>query len=74
VSSTRIQRATNAAFTTGVINSTITNGGQTGTVTVGRGALAAPNPPAYYFRLRSVNAAGQTTFSPIATIGPVATQ
>jgi FtsP/CotA-like multicopper oxidase with cupredoxin domain len=74
VSSTRIQRATNAAFTTGVVNSTINNGGQTGTVTVGRGALAAPNPPAYYFRLRSVNAAGQTTFSPIATIGPVATQ
>ncbi len=74
VTSTRIQRATNAAFTTGVINSTITNGGQTGTVTVGRGALAAPNPPAYYFRLRSVNAAGQTTFSPLASIGPVATQ
>jgi riboflavin synthase alpha subunit len=72
VTSTRIQRATNAAFTTGVVNSTIFGNVQTGVVTVGRGALVNPNPPAYYFRLRSVNAAGQSTFS--ATIGPVATK
>ena len=70
VTSTQVQWATNAGFTTGVgtaatINST---GGNTGTATVVRN-LVGTNPATLYFRVRSVNSLGSSSYSTVN--GPV---
>jgi hypothetical protein len=70
VSSTQVQWATNAGFTTGVGQQTINGSGTSGTVTVGRGFLGTPNPANLYFRVRAVNGVGNSLYS--AAIGPVA--
>jgi hypothetical protein len=70
VTSSTVQWATNAAFTTGVGQQNINSSATSGTVLVGRGLANTPNPLALYFRVRSTNGVGNSVYS--AAIGPIA--
>jgi hypothetical protein len=68
VTSSTIQWATNAAFTTGTGTTTINGSGASGTATLLRN-LFGTNPGTLYFRVKSNNAVGNSAYS--TAIGPV---
>ncbi len=68
VTSSTIQWATDAAFTTGTGTATVNGSGNTGTATVAR-SLRGTNPGTLYFRVKSNNGVGNSAYS--TAIGPV---
>jgi len=78
VTSSRIEWSRFASFTTalGAASvagfSNVNNSSSSATVLVGRGAGGVPNPAAYFFRVRTTNAAGNSAYS--AASASVATQ
>jgi fibronectin type 3 domain-containing protein len=66
VTASRIEWSATADFATVVGGLNVNSTATTATATVARGAAATPNPTAYYFRVRSTNAAGDSLFSTVS--------